>query len=176
MGPKKFQKERKHKLNGEVRFPQVRLVGDGEPKIMSSFEAFKLAQAEGKDLILINESQNPPIVRIEDYNKFIYDFEKSQKAKQKAQHKIEIKEIQLSCDIAINDLQTKARKAKEFLEDGDKVRCVVRLKGRQKSMPERGQNVMEKFFEILFDVSQMEEQLKYDGDKWQMTLKQKKVK
>jgi translation initiation factor IF-3 len=173
---RKFQKERKHKINSEVRFPQVRLVGEGEPIVMSSFEASKLAQSLGKDLILINENQTPPIVRIEDYNKFIYDFEKSQKLKQKNQQKVELKEIQLSCDIAINDLQTKARKAKEFIEDGDKVRCVVRLKGRQKSMPERGRLVMEKFFEILMEISQMEEQLKFDGDKWVMTLKQKKVK
>jgi hypothetical protein len=72
MAKKIFQKERKHKINSEVRFPQVRLVGMGEQKILSSFEASKLAELEGKDLILINESQNPPIVRIEDYNKFIY--------------------------------------------------------------------------------------------------------
>ena len=176
MNNRKFQKERKHKLNGEVRFPKVRLVSDGEPILLSSFEAFKLAQSEGKDLILINESQNPPIVRIEDYNKFIYDFEKSQKLKQKSQQKSELKEIQLSCDIAINDLQTKARKAREFIEDGDKVRCVCRMKGRQKQMPERGRFTMEKFYEILMDISQPEENLKYDGDKWQMTLKQKKTK
>lgn len=174
MNQKKSQKERKHKLNSEVRFASVRLIKDGESIVISSFEAAKIAQSEGKDLILINESQNPPIVRIEDYNKFIYDLEKSQKLKQKNQQKIELKEIQLSCDIAINDLQTKARKAKEFLEDGHKVRCALRLRGRQKSMPERGKNVMERFFEILNDVSQHEEPLKYDGDKWQMILKQKK--
>ena len=124
MNPRRPQKERKHKLNSEVRFPQVRLVGEGEPRIMSSFEASKIAQSEGKDLILINENQDPPIVRIEDYNKFIYDFEKAQKLKQKSQQKIELREIQLSCEIAINDLQTKARKAREFLEDGDKVKWV----------------------------------------------------
>ena len=97
MNPRKFQKERKHKLNSEVRFPLVRIVGDGEPVVMSSFEASKLAQSEGKDLILINESQNPPIVKIEDYNKFLYDLEKAQKLKQKATLKVELKEIQLSC-------------------------------------------------------------------------------
>jgi len=176
MQSRKFQKERKHKLNGEVRFPQVRLVGNGEAKVMSSFEASKLAQSEGKDLILINESQNPPIVRIEDYNKFLYEQEKALKLLQKSQQKVELKEIQLSCDIAINDLQTKARKAKEFLEDGDKVRCVVQMRGRQKSMPERGSNVLERFFEMLLDVCQHEEFPKYDGGKWTMTLKQKKVK
>ena len=176
MNPRKFQKERKHKLNNEVRFPQVRVVGDGEPLVMSSFEASKIAQAEGKDLILINESQNPPIVRIEDYNKFLYDLEKAQKLKQKNTIKVELKEIQLSCEIAINDLQTKARKAKEFIESGDKVRCVVQMKGRQKSMPERGSNVLERFFEMLVDVCQHEEFPKYDGGKWTMTLRQKKVK
>jgi len=177
MNPKKpFLKERKHKLNSEVRFPQVRLVGNGEPVVMSSFEASKIAQSEGKDLILINENQDPPIVRIEDYNKFIYDLEKTQKANKKSQQKVELKELQLSCDIAINDLQTKARKAKEFIEGGDKVRCVVRLKGRQKQMPERGKNVMERFFDILSDISQFEDMLKFDGDKWSMTLKLKKNK
>jgi len=176
MNSRKPLKEKKHKLNGEVRFPLVRLVKDGDSILISSFEASKIAQAEGKDLILINESQDPPIVRIEDYNKFIYDFEKAQKAKQKNQQKIELKEIQLSCDIAINDLQTKARKAKEFLEEGHKVRCALRLKGRQKSMPERGRIVLERFFEILIDVSSHEELPKYDGDRWQMTLKQKKSK
>jgi len=176
MNPRKFQKERKHKLNSEVRFPQVRVVGDGEPVVMSSFEASKIAQSEGKDLILINESQNPPIVRIEDYNKFLYELEKAQKLKQKNTIKVELKEIQLSCEIAINDLQTKARKAKEFIESGDKVRCVVQMKGRQKSMPERGSNVLERFFEMLVDVCQHEEFPKYDGGKWTMTLRQKKVK
>jgi translation initiation factor IF-3 len=172
----KFQPKRKHKINSEVRFPQVRVVGEGEPLLMSSYEASKLAESLGKDLILLNENQTPPIVKIEDYNKFIYDLEKSQKEKQKNQQKVELKEIQLSCDIAINDLQTKARKAKEFIEDGNKVRCVLRMKGRQKQMPERGRIVLEKFFDILVDVSQHEDLPKYDGDKWQMTLKQKKVK
>jgi len=176
MNPRKQQKERKHKINSEVRFPSVRVIKDGESLIMSSFDASKLAQSEGKDLILINENQDPPIVRIEDYNKFIYDLEKAQKLKQKNTQKIELKEIQLSCDIAVNDLQTKARKAKEFLEEGHKVRCALRLKGRQKSMPERGRNVLERFYEILMDISQHEELPKYDGDKWQMTLKQKKAK
>jgi len=176
MSTRKFQKERNHKLNSEVRFPQVRVVGYGEPLVMSSFEASKIAKDEGKDLILINENQNPPIVRIEDYNKFLYDLEKSKKLKQKNTIKVEIKEIQMSCEIAINDLQTKARKAKEFLEGGDKVRCVVQMKGRQKSMPERGLNVLERFFDILTDICQYEDLPKYDGNKWFMTIKYKKVK
>lgn len=174
MAQKKFQKERKHKINSEVRFPQVRLIGNGEARILSSYEAFKLAESQGKDLILINESQNPPIVKIEDYNKFIYDIEKAEKEKKKNTVKTELKEIQLSCEIAINDLMTKSRKAKEFINEGNKVKCVIHLKGRQKSMPERGRNVMNKFFESLEDICQYEDQPKLENDKWFMTIRAKK--
>jgi translation initiation factor IF-3 len=168
------KQQKKHKLNSEVRFPQVRLIGNGESQVMSSFEASKLAQSLGKDLILINESQNPPIVRIEDYNKFIYELEKAEKEKKKNAIKTELKEIQLSCEIAINDLQTKSRKAKEFIEDGNKVRCVVQLKGRQKSMPERGEIVMYKFYEMVSESAIWEDEPKLDSGKWSMTLKPKK--
>jgi translation initiation factor IF-3 len=171
---KREEKQKKHKLNNEVRFPQVRLVGNGESRVMSSFEAFKLAQSQNKDLILINESQNPPIVRIEDYNKFMYELEKSEKEKKKNATKTELKEIQLSCEIAINDLQTKSRKAKEFLTEGNKVRCVIQLKGRQKQMPERGESVMLKFSELLAEVSIYEDFPKLENGKWSMTLKPKK--
>jgi translation initiation factor IF-3 len=175
MAVRKFQKERKHKINSEVRFPQVRLVGNNsEPVVMSSYEASKLAESEGKDLILINESQNPPIVRIEDYSKFIYDIEKAEKEKRRNSIKSELKEIQLSCEIGINDLITKSRKAKEFIEDGDKVRCVIQLKGRQKQMPERGESVMYKFFEMVEEVGIYEEFPKLENGKWFMTIRPKK--
>lgn len=174
MAQKKFQKERRHKINQEVRFPLVRLIGMGESKVLSSFDASKMAESLGKDLILINESQNPPIVRIEDYNKFIYDLEKLEKEKKKNAVKSELKEIQLSCEIAINDLLTKSRKAKEFIENGNKVRCVILLKGRQKQMPERGESVLHKFFEMIEDYGQYEDQPKLENGKWSMTIRPKK--
>jgi translation initiation factor IF-3 len=170
------RKERKHKINSEVRFPQVRLVGQGDPRVMSSYEASKLAESMEKDLILINENQDPPIVRIEDYNKFIYDMEKAEREKKKLATKNEIREIQLSCEIADHDLETKSRKASEFLEDGDKVKCVIMLKGRQKAMPERGELVMLKFAEILGEVGSPEALPKLDGSRWLMTMKPKSKK
>ena len=174
--PKKFQrpiqkKERKHKINGEVRFPQVRLIGEGEPKIMSSYEASKLAEELGLDLILVNESQDPPIVKFGDYNKFIYDVEKAEKERKKNSKKTETREIQLSCEIHDNDLQTKSKKAKEFLEDNDKVKVVIQLKGRQKTMPERGELVMFKFAESLIEVGIPETMPKLEGGRWIMTMK-----
>ena len=168
------QKERKHKINSEVRFPQVKLIGQGEPQIMSSFEASKLAESLGFDLILINESQSPPIVKIADYNKFIYDLEKTEKKRKKNSHKTELKEIQLSCDIHENDLMTKSRKARQFIEDGDKVKVVIQLKGRQSAKPERGELVMLRFAEILSDIGTPESVPELEGNRWNMTMKTKK--
>ncbi len=165
---------RKHKTNGEVRFDQVRVIGDGEPKLMSSYDAYQIALLEGKDLILINESQTPPIVRIEDYNKFLYHLEKSEKEKKKNAVKSITKEVQLSPEISENDLNTKARKGKEFLEDGDKVKCVMMLKGRQKATPQRGEIVMLKFASILDEFGTPESLPKLEGGKWFMLLKPRK--
>lgn len=168
------QKERKHKINNEVRFPLVRLVGESEPKIMSSYDAFKIAESLELDLILINESQNPPIVKIADYNKFIYDTEKAEKEKKKNSNKVETKEIQLSCDIHDHDLETKSRKGMEFLTDGNKIKVVIQLKGRQKGMPERGEIVMLKFAKMLGELGSPEQLPKLDGSRWLMTIRPKK--
>lgn len=170
----KREVKKKHKINSEVRFPKVRVIGDGEPQIMSSYDAYQIAQSENKDLILINESQETPIVRIEDYNKFIYNIEKAEKEKKKNSLKSVLKEIQLSTEISDHDLNTKARKGKEFLENGDKVKCVIQLKGRQKGNPERGEIVMLKFANSLEEFGIPESLPKLDGGKWLMMIKPKK--
>ncbi len=165
----------RHKINGEVRFPQVRLVGFyDEPKLMSSYEASKLAESEELDLILINENQSPPIVRIDDYKKFLYNIEKSEKEKKRNSAKSVTKEIQLSPEISDNDLKTKMRKGQEFLEDGNKVKCVLLLKGRQRANPERGEIVMLKFAEGVNQFGVPEQLPKLESGKWLMLLKPNK--
>ena len=85
-------KEKKHKTNGEVRFSQVRVAGEiGQGQIMSSYEASKLAEQHEKDLILISENANPPVVKIEDYGKFLYEIEKREKEGRKNQKKSDCK-------------------------------------------------------------------------------------
>ena len=105
---------------------------------------------------------------------FLYDIEKAEKEKKKNSTKTEMKEIQLSPNIAENDLLTKAKKAKEFLEDQDKVKCVITLKGRQKAMPAAGELVMLKFAETLSEYGLPETLPKMEGNKWLMILKPKK--
>jgi translation initiation factor IF-3 len=168
-------KTNKHKLNNEVRFPQVRLVGFyDDPILMSSYEASKLAEENEMDLILINENQNPPIVRIEDYKKFLYDFEKAEKEKKKNSVKSVTKEIQLSPEISDNDLNTKIKKGIEFLEDNNKIKCVLQLKGRQKATPQRGEVVMLKYAAGVDEVGTPESLPKLDSGKWIMMLKPRK--
>jgi translation initiation factor IF-3 len=168
-------KERKHKINSEVRFPQVRVIGEiGQGKVMSSYEASKLAEENEKDLILITESANPPVVRIEEYGKFIYETEKREKEIKKSQKKTEMKEISLSATIADHDLGVKAKKAIEFLEEGNKVKLSLLLKGRQNHMSEQGQVVMLKFVTLVESVGQAESLPKLEGSKWHMTLKPRK--
>jgi translation initiation factor IF-3 len=141
---------------------------------MSSFEASKIAQEEGVDLILINENANPPIVRIEDYGKFIYDSERKEKEAKKNVHKTQLKEISLSVNIADHDLGIKAKKALEFLENGDKVKLSLLMKGRQMSMKENGEIVMLKFAHFVEELGLPEALPKLEGNRWNMIIKPKK--
>ena len=166
--------KRKHKINQELTFPEVRLVGRGEPVVMTTQEAQKIAYSEEKDLILINENQNPPIVRIEDYNKFLYEQEKADKEKKRLANKSQLKEIQLSVNISDHDLETKAKKGREFLKDGDKVKVVISLKGREKANPARGELVMLKFATSVEEFGIPESMPKLESGKWIMMMKTKK--
>lgn len=169
------KKQIQHKINQDVRFPEVRVIETNGSKLMSSFEAFKLAQSQEKDLILINEFANPPIVKIEEYNKFIYHLQKTKKESAKNSKKSELKEIQLSPTIEINDIQVKLKKSIEFLKEGNKVKVSLILKGRQKAYPEKGQIVMLKFAELISEYGLPENLPKLEGNKWLMILKQKKL-
>jgi translation initiation factor IF-3 len=166
--------KRRHKINEEIKSLEIRLIGEGEPKVIRTQVALKMASDDGKDLILINESQNPPIVRIDDYNKFLYHLEKSEKEKKKNSTQSQMKEIQLSTEISDHDLQIKAKKANEFLKDGDKVKCVILLKGRQKANPERGQLTMLKFASLVEELGIPEHLPKLESSKWLMMIKPKK--
>jgi len=166
--------KRKHKINTEIRSEKVRLIGRGEPLVISIIEAQKIANSEEKDLILINESQNPPIVRIEDYNRFLYELEKSEKEKKRNSVKSSLKEIQLSVNISDHDLETKSKKGREFLKDGDKVKVVISLKGREKANPERGELVMLKYAQSVEEFGIPENMPKFEGGKWLMLIKTKK--
>jgi translation initiation factor IF-3 len=166
--------KRKHKINSEIISSDVRLVGRGEPQLISLKEALKIASDEEKDVILINDKQETPIVRIEDYNKFLYEQEKMEKERKRNSTKTTLKEIQLSVNISDHDLETKSKKGREFLKDGDKVKVVISLKGRERANPERGELVMLKFAQSVEEFGIPESLPKLEGGKWLMLIKTKK--
>ena len=134
-------------INEEIKVKEVRVVGvEGEAiGIMSSDDALKLAYDKGYDLVLMAPQAQPPVCRIMDYGKYRFERDKKEKEAKKKQQVIELKEIQLSCRIDTHDFETKARHAQKFLESGNKVRVVMRFKGREMSHMTIGQEIMDKF-------------------------------
>ncbi|MBQ2637903.1 translation initiation factor IF-3 [Candidatus Saccharibacteria bacterium] len=129
-----MSKNSRTKLNGEIRYPEVRVIGaNGEQLgIMSSKEAFNLAKDQGVDLVEIAASANPPVVKIIDWGKYQYQKMKEEaKNRKKAREKqSELKQMKIGLKISDNDLNIKVRKIKGFLEDGDRVKVMIVFRGR----------------------------------------------
>jgi translation initiation factor IF-3 len=120
---------------------QVRLVGEGTNQIVNAMEALTRAEEEGLDLILVSDKSTPPVVRIEDFKKILYE---QKKAKAKQPKGSDLKEIQLKVNISDNDLKVKMAAIERFLKRGDKVKISVRLKGRERDTPERAHQLIER--------------------------------
>ena len=151
-------------VNEEIKLKEVRVVGvDGEAiGIMSSEDALAMAYDKGYDLVLMAPQAQPPVCRIMDYGKFRYEKEKKEKDIKKNKP-IEMKEIQLSCRIDTHDFDTKARHAQKFLESGNKVRVVMRFKGREMTHIAIGQELMQKFIDVCSEVGTVDKAPVLDG-------------
>ncbi len=126
---------------------EVRLVGEGQNEIVSAMDAWFKADDQGLDLVLVSsEDAIPPVVRIQDFKKLQYEKKKKQKQNR---HKTELKEIQLKANISDHDLQTKVNNIDRFLERGDKVKIIVRLKGRERDNPQRAHALIDKVMESV---------------------------
>ena len=115
-------------------------------------KALALAESKNFDLVKISPTAVPPVCKIMDYGKYKFEKAKKEKEARKNQKTVELKEVWLSMTIEDNDLNTKAKQAKKFLTDGDKVKVSIRMRGRQQAHPELGLDVMNRFFEVLKDV------------------------
>ena len=134
-------------INEQIRANEVRLIGaDGEQVgVISLISALEMAYDKGFDLVLIAPQGDPPVCRIMDYGKFRFERDKKEKEARKKQQIVEIKEIQLSCHIDVNDFNTKVNHALRFLGNGDKVKVMVKFRGRQLSHTEIGAELLKKF-------------------------------
>jgi len=158
------RKEAEHRINHFIRVPQVRLVGDNvEVGVYSTNEALKIAQEQGLDLVEISPNADPPVCKIIDYNKFLYDKKKKEK-EMKANAKVsEVKEIRFTPNTDEHDFNFKAKHAENFLKDGNKVKAYVQFKGRAIQFQDRGQLLLLKFAERLAEVANLENMPKMEG-------------
>ena len=152
-------------VNEDIEFPEVRVIGaDGEQLgIMSSDKALQMAYDKGLDLCLMSAQANPPVCKIMDYGKYRFDREKREKEAKKKQQTVELKEIQLSPRIDTHDFETKAKQAKKFLESGNKVRVVMRFRGREMSHMAIGKEIIDKFAEYCAEVGTVDKKPVVDG-------------
>ena len=162
----RFRKEQQqeHRTNNMIRVPNVRLVGENVTVgVCTTAEALKMAQDQVLDLVEISPNADPPVCKIIDYNKFLYEKkrkEKEMKAKSKAS---EVKEIRFTPNTDDHDFDFKAKHAEKFLKDGDKVKAYVQFKGRAIQFRERGELLLLKFAERLNEEGVLEGMPKMEG-------------
>ncbi|MEG0570092.1 MAG: translation initiation factor IF-3 [Oscillospiraceae bacterium] len=165
-------------INEEIRDKEIRVVGaDGSQLgIMSSRDAFKLAVEQGLDLVKIAPQAAPPVCRIMDYGKFRYEQAKREKEAKKNQKVVEIKEVRMSLNIDVHDLETKINQANKFLSMGDKVKVSIRYRGREMAHPEMGKGLLERFKDACSENGVVEKSPKLEGRSLAMFIASKIAK
>lgn len=168
---------KKYLINEDIREKEVRVIAnDGSQLgILSSKEALKVAEEADLDLVLISPNAKPPVCKIMDIGKFIYEQTKKEKEAKKNQKVISIKEVRVSLTIEEHDIAIKAKNARKFLKDGDKVKITVRFRGREMELTHMGAKILENFINKLEDVSVIEKPIKKEGRNMTVVLAPKKA-
>ena len=152
-------------INEQIEAKEIRVIGaDGEQLgIMSTEQALRMAYNDGLDLVMMTGTSTPPVCKIMNFGKFRFEREKREKEAKKKQQTVELKEIQLSCRIENHDFETKLKHAHKFLSGGNKVRVVLRFKGREMSHQDLGVEIMEKFREACAELGTVDKKPALDG-------------
>jgi translation initiation factor IF-3 len=152
-------------VNYEIRAPQIRVISD-DGKMLGIFQvpdAIRLAEEKGLDLIEVVPNASPPTCKIMDYGKYKYELKKKAAESRKKQVEIDIKELQLRPRTEQHDLDVKIRHARRFLEEGDKVKFILRYKGREMAYQDMGEKVLRNVVEALQDMALVETPPKMEG-------------
>lgn len=174
-----ISKTSRTKLNGEIRYPSVRVIGaNGEQLgIMSSREAQLIAKEQGVDLVEISANADPPVVKVIDWGKYQYQKMKEEaKNRKKAREKqSELKTMKIGLKISDNDLNIKVRKIKSFLEDGDRVKIMVIFRGREMAHKELGQAMLDKILGLISEDQEIAQEGKpqFAGRNFSISIRKK---
>jgi translation initiation factor IF-3 len=165
------QPEPEHRINDRIRVPQVRLVGDNVTVgIYPTEEAKRIAREQELDLVEISPNANPPVCKVIDYKKFLYEKKRKEKEMKSNAKQSEVKEIRFTPGTDDHDFDFKAKHAEKFLKEGNKVKAYVQFKGRAIQFKERGELVLLKFAERLAEIGQPESLPKLEGKRMMLML------
>lgn len=164
-------------MNEGIRDKEVRLIAsDGaQLGVVATDEAQRLADGEDLDLVMISPGAKPPVCKIMDLGKFIYEQSKKEKEAKKNQKVISIKEVRCSLTIEEHDIEIKAKNARKFLLEGDKVKITVRFRGREMELGHRGLKILENFASKLEDVCIIEKPARREGRNMTIVVGPKKA-
>lgn len=173
--PKNKKDTPRYNVNGQIRAREVRVVGDDiAPTVLPTRDALRLAREKELDLVEISPNAEPPVCRICDYSKFLYQQKKRQKELKAKQVKVEVKEIRFGPQTDDHDYNFKLKHAKGFLEDGDKVKAYVFFRGRSILFKEQGEVLLLRFAADLEDHGKVEQMPKLEGKRMTMFIGPKK--
>ncbi|HPY63440.1 MAG TPA: translation initiation factor IF-3 [Bacillota bacterium] len=156
---------RAHRINEEIRFPRVRLVDEegNMVGIVPIEDAQQKAYDANLDLVLVSPSPDNPVCKIMDYGKFTFEQDKRKREARRNQKIVKVKEVQLKLTTEKHDFDVRVRNAKRFLEAGDRVKVVIRFRGREMTHMEQGYDVMEEFAEAVADVGVIDRAASAEG-------------
>ena len=164
-----------HRINEQIRVREVRVVGDEmEPTVMSTRDALRMAEDQGVDLVEISPNAVPPVCKLIDYSKFLYQLKKKAKEQKAKQVKMEVKEIRFGPQTDEHDYNFKLKHAKGFLEDGDKVKAYVFFKGRSILFKEQGEVLLLRFANDLEEYGKVESMPVLEGKRMTVFIAPKK--
>jgi len=170
------KKKNQYRINEQIRVPEVRIVGDDiESKVVNTKSAIQMAENMGVDLVEISPNANPPVCRLIEYSKFLYQQKKKAKEMKAKQVKVEIKEIKFGPQTAEADYNFKLRHAKEFIEEGNKVKAYVFFKGRSILFKEQGEVLLLRLANDMEEIAKVENMPLLEGKRMSIMLAPKKM-
>lgn len=177
MRPARREQEALHRINELIRVPQVRLVGENiEPGVFPTSKAIQMAQDLELDLVEISPSADPPVCKIIDYKKFLYEQKKRQKVIKNNAIKVVVKEIRFGPNTDEHDFNFKLNHAKKFIEEGAKIKAYVMFRGRAIIYKENGEILLLKMATELEEIAKVESMPKLEGKRMIMMLAPKVIK
>jgi translation initiation factor IF-3 len=153
------------RINDRIRAREIRVIDENSEQlgIMAPFDALKIARERGLDLVEVSPNAVPPVCRIQDYGRYLYEKEKSDRAAKKKQKVIVVKEVKFSVTVDEHDYQTKKNKAVGFLNGGDKVKASLRFRGRQMAHRDLGYNIINRLIQDIGDAGIVEFMPRMEG-------------